>query len=144
MPGPQGASRTDIIALLQEGHSDRYIGRTLNTATRRVRKIRAELGLPRTFRPATLTVEQKWRTFTRPADGGHLEWTGPRHDGTPVLKSSGQDYSARRIAFQLAHEREPVGRLKAGCDWPPCVAPEHVEDQVMRHQYQVIFGRAVA
>jgi hypothetical protein len=142
MPGPAGVPRADIIALLAEGHSDRYIGRTLNTATKRVRKIRAELGLPKSERKPALTPQQKWATFTHPIDGGHLAWTGPRRDGTPVLKCSGQDYSARRISFQLAHDREPVGRLKAGCDWPPCVAPQHVEDQVMRQQYRRIFGSA--
>jgi hypothetical protein len=147
MPGPIGVPRAAIVALLQEGHSDRYIGRTLRTATRRVGRIRTELELPRTYRKPTLTVEQKWRTFTKPITGGHLEWTGHRREGlTPMFMLAGHNYSARRVAFKIAHGREPVGRVLPGCDYQRCVAPEHVEDQPMREalrtQYQAIFGAA--
>ncbi len=146
-PGPGGVSRTDIVALLKESHSDRYIARALSTSTRRVGRIRAELDLPKAERMPTLTLEQKWRTFTTPVDGGHLDWTGSLRDGTtPVFMHRGTNYMGRRIAFRIANQREPVGRVLPGCDVPDCVAPEHVEDQPMREalrtQYQAIFGAA--
>lgn len=148
-PGPTGASRTDIIALLQEGHSDRYIARALSTATRRVSRIRAELGLPKSKRKPTLTLEQKWRTFTKPTTGGHLEWTGSLRDGTtPVFMYCGSTHMGRRLAFRIANQRDPVGRVLPGCGYAGCVAPEHVEDQPMREalrtQYEAIFFGAAA
>ncbi|MFG3276190.1 hypothetical protein [Streptomyces luteogriseus] len=146
-PRSVGPSRADIIALLQEGHSDRYIARALSTATRRVSRIRSELGLPKSKRKPSLTLEQKWRTFTKPTTGGHLEWTGSLRDGTtPVFMYCGHNYMARRLAFRIAHQREPVGRVLPGCGYAGCVAPEHVEDQPMREalrtQYTAIFGAA--
>jgi hypothetical protein len=148
-PGPVGASRTDIITLLKDGHSDRYIARALKTATRRVSRIRAELDLPKSVRRPTLTLEQKWRTFTKPVTGGHLEWTGSLRDGTtPVFMYRGSTYMGRRLAFRITHQRDPVGRVLPGCGYAGCVAPEHVEDQPMRTalrtQYQAIFGGIAA
>ncbi|MBX9392225.1 hypothetical protein K4749_01090 [Streptomyces sp. TRM72054] len=141
MPGPQGVPRADIVALLREGHSDRYIGRTLHTATRRVGRIRAELDIPRTFRPAVLTVEEKWRTFTTPVDGGHLAWTGHLREGTtPMFMLRGHNYSARRVAFRIANGREPEGRVLPGCDFRGCVEPNCMEDALMRAQFTAIFG----
>lgn len=143
MPGPAGVPRADIIALLREGHSDRYIGRTLRTNPKRVGRIRAEAELPRAETVSTVTLNQKWATFTQPTPDGHLAWTGYLRQGTcPVLKYRGEHYTARRVAFLIAHKREPVGRVLAGCDWPPCVHPNHVEDQAMRNQYTQIFGEA--
>jgi hypothetical protein len=146
-PRSVGPSRADIIALLQEGHSDRYIARALSTATRRVSRIRSELGLPKSKRKPSLTLEQKWRTFTKPTTGGHLEWTGSLRDGTtPVFMYCGHNYMGRRLAFRIANQREPVGRVLPGCGYVSCVAPEHVEDQPMREalrtQYTAIFGAA--
>lgn len=143
MPGPQGVPRSAILTLLAEGHSDRYIGRALRTNPKRVSRIRAEADIPRPKPVSTITLEQKWATFTRPTDDGHLAWTGYLREGScPVLKHRGEDYTARKVAFQIAHGRPPEGRVLAGCGWPPCVAPEHMEDAVMRAQYAAIFGRA--
>lgn len=143
MPGPQGVPTAAIIALLIEGHSDRYIGRTLHTNPKRVGRIRSGLDIPRPAPTETITLEQKWATFTRPADDGHLAWTGYLREGTcPVLKHRGEDYTARKVAFQIAHGRAPEGRVLAGCGWPPCVAPAHVEDARMRAEYAAIFGGA--
>ena len=147
MPGPHGVPRADIIALLREGHSDREIGRRLRTNPKRVGRIRAELDLPQYQPTQVLTLEQAWSAQTRPLDGGHMAWTGYHREGTcPVLKHRGVDYTARQVAFVIAHGRQPVGRVLAGCGWRECVAPDHVEDQPMRarlrHQVAAIFGRA--
>lgn len=145
--GPAGVPRADIIALLREGgHSDREIGRRLHTSTRRVRRIRNELGLPLAVRRATITREQAWSAFAEPVDGGHMRWTGYLREKTcPVLKYRNVDYSARRVAFEIGHGRQPVGRVLPGCDYPGCVAPEHTTDQPMRKAdrlYDAIFGTA--
>lgn len=143
MPGPQGVPRADILRLLAEGHSDRAIGRLLHTNPKRVGRIRAEHGLPPRQQPTGLTLEQKWATFTRPTPDGHLAWTGYLREGTcPVLKHRGEDYTARKVAFRIAHGRDPEGRVLAGCGWQPCVDPDHMEDARLRSLYASILGDA--
>lgn len=140
------ATRADIIALLQEGHSDKYIGRTLRADPARARQIRAELGLPKTARPVGLTLEQKWATHARPVTGGHMRWTGGIRGCTPNLVHRNRNYSARRIAFELAQGRPPVGRVLPGCGHVWCVAPEHATDASIRRAdalFSTIFGAAV-
>jgi hypothetical protein len=140
---PPPASRADIVALLAEGHTDRYIVQALHTSQKRVARIRAEYQLPRAKRNV-LTVEQAWTARTQPTPDGHLAWTGGVREGVPVFKHDGEEYSARRVAYRIANGREPEGRVKAGCGWGPCVKPEHVEDARMRTQYNAIFGTAGA
>ncbi|MFC7817612.1 hypothetical protein ACFUTR_23560 [Streptomyces sp. NPDC057367] len=146
MPGPAGVPRADIIALLQEGHSNREIGRRLHTNPKRVGRIRTELGIPEAVRTTILTLEQTWATFTEPTGDGHLMWTGYHREGTcPVLKYRGVDYSARRVAFELGHGRQPVGRVLWGCDYRGCVAPAHTTDGPIRRAdaaFTTIFGAA--
>lgn len=145
MPGPRGVPRTDIIALLRKGHSDREIGRRLRTNPKRVGRIRAELDLPQYQPTQVLTLEQAWTAQAEQLADGHMRWTGYHREGTcPVLKHRGTDYSARRVSFLIAHGREPEGRVLAGCGLRECVAPTHVTDQPMRvqlnTQYAAIFG----
>ncbi|KUN02771.1 hypothetical protein AQI95_24835 [Streptomyces yokosukanensis] len=146
MPPRPNAPRAEVIALLQEGHSDKYIGRTLRTSPMRVARIRSELQLPR-FEWTPTPLAHAWTARTTPTAEGHLAWIGYWREGVhPVIKNQGAEYSARRVAFLLAHNREPEGHVMAGCGWPPCVKPEHVEDQPMREairtQYDAIFGAA--
>ncbi|WP_051854077.1 MULTISPECIES: hypothetical protein [unclassified Streptomyces] len=136
------APRAEVIALLREGHSDKYIARTLRTSPMRVARIRAELDLPR-YERTTVALEDAWTARTEPTDDGHLAWTGFWREGVqPVLKHQGGEHSARRLAFRIANGREPEGHVHAGCGWPPCVRPDHVEDQAMRNQFNAIFGAA--
>jgi hypothetical protein len=133
MPGPPGVPRADIIALLQEGgHSDRYIGRTLRTNPKRVGRIRAELDLPKTERKPGLTLEQKWATHAKPTTGGHMRWAGTLRSGMPNLVHKQRNHSARRVAFRIGHDREPVGRVLPACGQPWCIAPDHATDEPMR------------
>ncbi|MGW3511207.1 hypothetical protein [Streptomyces sp. NPDC000994] len=83
---------------------------------------------------SVLTLEQKWRTYARPVADGHMEWTGRRRGdtGTMVMTHHGREYTARRVAFIVAHGREPEGRVTAECDHPGCVAPACVEDDPSR------------
>ncbi|MER5750678.1 hypothetical protein [Streptomyces sp. NPDC002088] len=146
MPGPQGAPRADIIRLLAAGYPDRAIGRELRTATKRIRRIRAELQLP-PARANVLTLEQKWATYALATDDGHLEWVGPRGTaGTPIVCHGNRRHQARAIAFRQQYRRDPVGQVRPGCGAAWCVAPAHVADQPMRAQldtqYAAIFGEA--
>ncbi|HEY6115459.1 MAG TPA: hypothetical protein VI172_05825 [Candidatus Dormibacteraeota bacterium] len=139
--------RDEIVALLREGRSNNDIGRTLHVGTKRVRRIRAELGQPAfvLVRAAGLSLEEKWAAFAKPVTGGHVRWTGSVRGTTPNLIHGQRNHSARAVGFTLAHGREPVGRVLAGCDMPWCVAGTHAVDTQMRradHLYTAIFGEA--
>ncbi|MFI9598871.1 hypothetical protein ACIHCX_03150 [Streptomyces sp. NPDC052043] len=144
---PNG-SRDQIVALLRQGHTDQAIRKALHTDAKRVARIRKEEGLP----PAPqriITFADKWAANTAPADDGHLRWTGRLRDGvTPSLVYRGREYSARRAAFEEHYRREPVGLVLPGCDWEPCVRPDHLEDRTIRQaltaQYDAIFGDQAA
>ncbi|HEY9353737.1 MAG TPA: helix-turn-helix domain-containing protein [Nocardioides sp.] len=143
---PNG-SRADIIALLQEGHSDREIGRRLHTNPPRVQRIRQELDLPPYKPTPALTLEQRWATRTHSVSGGHMRWTGSLRGGMPNLVYLQRNYSARRIAFAIGHGRDPVGRVLPRCEHSWCIAPDHATDAPMRRAdtaYHAIFGRAAA
>jgi hypothetical protein len=129
------ATRADIIAMLRDGHSNGRIMRELHCDKQRVRRIRAELDLP-AYAPVeqTRTLEEKWQTFVRPVDGGHLEWVGERVNaaGTPAMRYKDGSYSPAAIAFRIKHGRDPVGYVLSECDLPQCVAPGHVDDEAGR------------
>lgn len=134
--------RPDVAELLHAGYGDRTIARQLSVPRRSVTAARTALGLSaghRGTKPAASTEDLFWRR-TRPAEGGHLEWTGYTYDGLPILRHNGRRYSAYRIAFRIKNGREPVGHVRRGCDWDSCVHPRCMEDQTMRDQYKRIFG----
>lgn len=83
--------------------------------------------------PATLVTA--WRSRTEPVVGGHLHWKGARDvRGTAKLTYRGVRWTAQRIAFVLANGAEPVGRVQAGCDYPGCVEPSHIDDYERRQR----------
>lgn len=131
----QNATREQIVAALQAGHSVYRINKDLRADRARVRAIRDELGLG-TYVPtrSTRTIEDKWRLFARPLDGGHMEWTGERGTaaGTPLLSFKDRHHSAAAIAFRIRTGRDPKGYVIADCGMKHCVAPEHVEDEADR------------
>ncbi|PNG19739.1 hypothetical protein [Streptomyces cahuitamycinicus] len=134
-PRPANASRADIIAMLQEGHSNSRIAGELRVDKHRVRRIREELGLP-AYVPIeqTRTIEEKWKLYARPVDGGHIEWTGERVGaaGTPVMRYKDGTYSPAAIAFEMQHGRPPQGYAIADCGHKRCIAPDHVDDEAGR------------
>ncbi|MEV3857776.1 hypothetical protein AB0J38_26055 [Streptomyces sp. NPDC050095] len=133
----QNATRTDIIALLHDGHSNLRISRELHCDKARVARIRRELGLPdHVPTERTRTVEEKWHTFARPTDNGHVEWLGERAtgSGTPVMRHKEQPYSPAAVAFRIRHGRDAVGYAIADCGRKHCVAPDHVEDEAGRRR----------
>lgn len=127
-PHPRDA---EIRALLAEYSSD-AIARMLGVDRAAVRRIRAQAGIPYVRPERARTLEEKWVTHTKAVDGGHIEWTGYRNDGTPAFTTGGRVWSARRVAFRAWHGRNPRGYVLPGCGFDECVAPEHSTDRPMR------------
>lgn len=122
-----------IVELLRDGVSNTEIGHRLRTDRHAVARIRRDLGLPNIVQH-TQTLDEKWAANTRPADGGHVEWTGERgtSSGTPVMRYREQSYSPAAIAFRMRTGRDPQGYAFAECGMKHCVAPEHVDDEAGR------------
>ncbi|MEV0016607.1 hypothetical protein [Streptomyces tendae] len=101
-----------------------------------VARVRADLGLPvyeRGRRPVRQSLEAVFWERSRPVPGGHREWTKQTAaSGTPVLSYRGQHVTAGRVAFKIAHGREPEGQVKPNCPFPHCVEPDHQADRLMR------------
>lgn len=136
------STRAAIAQLLHAGYSDKATARQLHVRTQTVAAVRRQLGLP-AHKPgptgAATYEELFWRRAT-PTDDGHLIWP---HATTGIrIAHEGAKRSVYRIAFSLAHQREPVGHVKTGCGTTGCVHPRHVEDQLIRQQYTAIFGEA--
>lgn len=134
--------RADVAELLHAGYGDRTIARRLGVTQPSVARTRAALGIP-AGRPGPKAPNSPEGTFwrrTQPTDDGHLLWPGydPKH-GARILWD-GCLYSVHRIAFRIANQREPEGRVLTGCGRPGCVHPQHVEDQRMRATFNKIFG----
>jgi hypothetical protein len=123
------ATREQIIAALQAGHSIYRINKELRADRARIRTIRDEIGLATYARPE-LTIEDKWHQYARPVDGGHMEWTGEHSTtrGTPLLSYKERHYTAAAIAFRIRTGRTPEGQVFTDCGMKRCVAPAHVED----------------
>jgi hypothetical protein len=126
--------------------SNAAIARQLRADRHLVGDIRRALGLPRApLQP--LTLEEKWEKYTRPVDGGHLEWTGERQrtSGTPVMRYREQIHTAARIAFRIRYGRDPQGHTFADCGMRHCVAPDHVQDEPgrirLREQLRYLTGK---
>lgn len=137
MPTPPNASREQIIAALREGKSVYRIVRDLHVDRARVRRIRDEIGQPVYTRPEeNRTIEDKWRLYAKPIDGGHMEWTGERgmSANTPLVSFKERHHSAAAVAFKIRTGRDPQGYAMADCGMKHCVAPDHVEDEPGRRR----------
>lgn len=140
-----------LADLLRDGATDTAaadaLGINRGTAARYCRT----LGLPpaprRPVNRSPLTLSEAFMECTRPAAGGHREWTGRRTSGgTPTMTHQGIDYTGRRAAWTIAAGRPPTGYVTAECDAPDwCVAPEHMQDEPgrtrLRGQLAAVLGR---
>lgn len=139
--------RTDIADLLHAGLPDQVISKQLRCDRKTVAAARAALHLPKTppgskQRPLADLLAAR----TEPVEGGHMRWTGTVNNaGSPVLNYRDEGpRSVHRLVFIARHGREPVGKVRTGCDYPGCVHEDHVEDQPMRERnrntFNAIFG----
>ncbi|MEU1071863.1 MULTISPECIES: hypothetical protein [unclassified Streptomyces] len=137
-------STAAITELLHAGYSDKAIERQLHVSRRRARDLRTQLGLPRHkpgMTPAASPEDLFWRR-AEPTDDGHLTWPAGRPGESVSIRHGGRKHSVHRIAFNVAHQRPPVGKVTTGCGHAGCIHPRHVEDRLMRQQYTAIFGEA--
>ncbi|MFE5871602.1 WhiB family transcriptional regulator [Streptomyces roseifaciens] len=99
---------------------------------------RRDLALRRRGRPRvpdgmSPLLQQLFYDRTTEILGGHLHWNGPLADGRrPQLRHENRNWSVYRIAFRIGHGREPQGSVTSRCGYDRCVAPQHMEDRVIR------------
>ncbi|GGW68197.1 hypothetical protein [Streptomyces griseoloalbus] len=124
-----------LAEMFAAGASNKAARRELGIGVDTAARYRAKLGYPpakQTAPPRSpLTLTEKWATHTRPAEDGHMQWTG-RHrpdTGTRVFTHHGREYTARAVAFRIRTGRDPIGYVTAECDHPGCVAPACMEDE---------------
>ncbi|MGW2130425.1 hypothetical protein [Streptomyces coelicoflavus] len=153
MPRPLDPTTVDRLATLyRAGTNDAQAARIVGISKSTAGVWRRRLAIdPAPKQPSPLlsplTLAEKWRTFARPVEGGHMEWTGPvRESGTMAFTHHGREYTARAAAFRIRTGRAPAGRVTAECDHPGCVAPACVEDDPgrtrLRAQYADVIGLA--
>jgi len=129
-----------VARALQNGDprelSDLALAAEHGCSVRLVARVRRDLNLPaypRGRRPAAETLEGAVQQRSRPVAGGHREWTAQvSASGTPVLSWRGRHVTVGRVAFTIAHGREPEGQVRPSCTFPHCVEPAHQADRLMR------------
>jgi hypothetical protein len=135
--------RADIAELMRAGHSDAEVCRRFHIDHRTAARIREALELPkakRGIRPAA-SAEDLFRRRVQPVDGGHLLWTGHvNNTGAPCFRHGGKMLTAYRVAFRIQYGREPVGKVTSACDRKLCVAPQCVEDRLIRERTKATFA----
>jgi hypothetical protein len=145
--------RADIAELLRQGVPQIQIARQLRVAPLTVQKTREALGLPtprRGRRDTYASLEDAFRQFAEPIDGGHVRWVGYRDkDGTPRVCYRQVPQAVPRVAFMLHNNREPVGKALPTCGMKGCIAGGHLADRPMREAhrradvlYGAIFGQS--
>lgn len=146
------ATRDRLAAMLRDGATNKAAALALGLDKATPARYRALLGLgPAPKQPSPtrspLTVEEKFATYTKPLDGGHMEWTGrrTRSNGTAVFTHRERTYTARSIGFRVSNGRDPEGYVTAECDYEGCVAPDHLADEPgrthVRAQLAAVLGR---
>jgi uncharacterized protein YerC len=132
------ALEAQAIAMMLAGAGTKEIYEELRLSLNTIAELRRELNLPAprqdVWSKFRRSVDEAFARYARPADGGHLLWTGP-HSGRGLdLIASGRRYNARHVAFLKHHGREPVGRVfpSDGCRVKDCIAGAHHTDAVMR------------
>ncbi|MBP5906845.1 hypothetical protein F3K40_15410 [Streptomyces sp. LBUM 1478] len=136
--------KTEQVRELLATHSNRQIAAELQMDRATVQALREDAGVAYVPAPrGYATAEDKWAAHVSPVDGGHLEWTGERAGParTPVMRFREKSVSPAAIAFRKHTGRDPVGLVKAECEHPHCVAPEHVQDEPGRQAVRLQLRR---
>ncbi|OPC79955.1 hypothetical protein B4N89_02435 [Embleya scabrispora] len=97
--------------------------------------------LTRITRPHARTLAEAFAQRTQDAGNGHLDWTGFRdRDGRPRYQVAGTAWTGMRLAWATTRTRPPDGNVRADCDHPGCVAPEHLTDRRDRDLTRAVLG----
>ncbi|GGQ49540.1 hypothetical protein GCM10010250_21330 [Streptomyces althioticus] len=125
--------------LEREVVSDAELAYRLGCTRALVSRVRADLRLdpmPLPVSSGRLTDEQRYMIAAVLTAGGHRRWTGRvTRDGVPLLDAR---TTANRIAFRLAHGREPEGQVRVGCRMRHCVEGSHLTDRLIREDRQAL------
>lgn len=120
-----------IVQLLREGLSIRNIAATLHVDRRTIRQIRDCEGITQADRRRSLDDKLDLPSVPTGVDG-HVKWTGRRDHGTPTIAHQGHVYSVAALIFTRRTGLKPAGQVRAECDFPQCVAPGHLADDLER------------
>lgn len=140
----------EAAAMLRAGATYRQIRAALGISPPTISKIRRDLDIPvrEPHRPARTTA-QALAIHAQPHTDGHTHWTGPHTSRMPQLWAEGRCHSVLRVAFQLHHNRQPVGPVRRDCNDPDCITGAHLTDHTIRQAnhradaaYDAIFGGA--
>lgn len=134
----QHPNHDQIVALIQEGLSNRAIHGKLGGCRRVMAKIRAGMGRE-AFTHVT-PVEEQLKQHCTPADrDGHVAWTGGVNSaGNPRIRHNGRDLPVSRVVFERQNERKPEGQVRADCGVRGCVAPSHLADELGRRKVRLV------
>lgn len=81
-------------------------------------------------RPLTVAeIQARIDTWSRPAAGGHTDWTGPRE-----IEWRAHTWRPAALIFYLTTGRTAHGYARADCGHRQCVTPAHIDDQTGRNR----------
>ena len=84
--------------------------------------------------------EAKLAALTQQTEDGHLWWTGPMDGKHPLLKHQGVRWPVLTMTFRARYGREPVGPVRASCDFEGCVLGDHLDDTVARRAHRAAYA----
>lgn len=132
-----------IANMLRKGATNNEVARKLGVNTRAVARVRTIIGLPP--HSWATTREAKLDKFSVRFEDGHTGWTGRRlRSKTPSIRQNDVEVPASHVAFRRRTGRDPVGQVRPDCDFPHCLTPEHLMDDMdrvrVRLQLRAIYG----
>lgn len=91
---------------------------------------------------------ERFRSKVDDTDGPGLchPWRGSRNQGgygmfQGSVAYAGYSFLAHRVAFWLAHQREPIGMVLHSCDNPCCCNPAHLREGTAADNMQDMISR---
>ncbi|MCX4609494.1 hypothetical protein [Streptomyces mirabilis] len=119
--------------LVCETVSDAELAYRLGCRRGLVARVRSSLGqapMPLPVMAGKLTAETRLMIGAVLTSGGHRRWVGRRtRDGVPLIDAH---TTVQRVAFRMAHGRDPEGQVRVGCVMKHCVEGTHLTDRLMR------------
>lgn len=121
----------EIAATLRGGFSDPAVAKRHGVARKTVSRIRHLEGIPPYS--TAVSVDDQLTGYASLTGDGHTDWAGCRdHHGVPQVHVKGRYARASHLLFERQHGRAPVGYVKADCDFPHCLTPSHLLDELGR------------
>ncbi|MFJ3793949.1 hypothetical protein [Kitasatospora sp. NPDC090091] len=88
--------------------------------------------------PLPATLRDLLANRTTATDDGHLIWTGPMDRTCPYIKAGRTRYAVRRLVLQEHWGRGLFGDVTTSCRIERCIAPDHLLDEVGRHNHDAL------